>query len=171
MGIVHIQHILSKFYPRPCPSCSDRHSPGEECPVILEHRSQAPSPGSSHHLMEVLLRGAQTAAGGTCSGEAIRVLLSGLTHWGRVTHICGSKPNIIGSNNGLSSGHRQAIIWTKAGILLIWPLGTNFSEILLGIHTFSFRKMPLKRFSAKRQPCCLGLNVLTLHVLNYFEES
>ena len=40
---------------------------------------------------------------------------------------------IIGSDNGLSPGRRQAIIWTKAGILLIEPLGTNFSEILIEI--------------------------------------
>ena len=37
-----------------------------------------------------------------------------------------------------------AIIWTNAGILLIGPLGTNFNEILIGIQTFSFRKMHLK---------------------------
>ena len=37
---------------------------------------------------------------------------------------------IIGSDNGLSPGRRQAIIWTNTGILLIRPLGTNFSEIL-----------------------------------------
>ena len=43
----------------------------------------------------------------------------GLTHWGRVTHICVSKLTIIGSDNGLSPGRRQAIIWTNAGILLI----------------------------------------------------
>ena len=52
-----------------------------------------------------------------------------LTHWGRVTHICVVKLTIIGSDNGLSPGRRQAIIWTNAGILLIGPLGTNFSEI------------------------------------------
>ena len=46
---------------------------------------------------------------------------SRLTHWGRVTHICVSKLRIIGSDNGLSPGRRQAIIWTNAGILLIWP--------------------------------------------------
>ena len=57
----------------------------------------------------------------------------GLTHWGRVTHICVSKLNIIGSDNGLSPGRRQAIIWTNDGILLIAPLGTNFSEILIEI--------------------------------------
>ena len=67
-----------------------------------------------------------------------------LTHWGRVTHTCVSKQAIVGSDNGLSPGRRQAIIWTNAGILLIGPLGTNFSEILVGIQTFSFRKMHLK---------------------------
>ena len=56
-----------------------------------------------------------------------------LTHWGRVTHICVSDLTIIGSDNGLSPGRRQAIIRTNAGILLIRPLGTNFSEILIAI--------------------------------------
>ena len=83
-----------------------------------------------------------------------------ITHWGRVTHICVSKLIIIGSDNGLSPGRRQAIIWTNAGILLIWPLGTNFSEILIEIHAFSFKKMHLKMSSGKRRPFCLGLNVL-----------
>ena len=67
-----------------------------------------------------------------------------LTHWGRVTHICAGKLTNIGSDNGLSPGRRQTIIWTNAGILLIGPLGTNFSEILIVIHTFSFKKMHLK---------------------------
>ena len=84
-----------------------------------------------------------------------------LTHWGRVTHICVIKPIIIGSDNGLSPGRRQAIIWTNAGILLIGPLGTNFTEILIEIHTFSFKKMHLKMSSGKRRTFCLGLNVLT----------
>ena len=83
-----------------------------------------------------------------------------LTHWGRVTHICVSKPTTIGSDNGLSPGRRQAIIWTNAGILLIGPLGTNLSEILREIHTFSLKKMHLKMSSGKWRPFCLGLNVL-----------
>ena len=49
-----------------------------------------------------------------------------LTHWGRVTQLCVSELTIIGSNNGLSPGRRQAIIWTNAGILLIRTSGTNF---------------------------------------------
>ena len=51
-----------------------------------------------------------------------------LTHWGRVTHICVSKLTIIGSDNGLSPGRRQAIIWPNAGMLLSGAAGTNFSE-------------------------------------------
>ena len=83
-----------------------------------------------------------------------------LTHWDRETHICVSKLTIIGSDNGLSRGRRQAIIWTNAGILLIRPLGTNFNEMLVTILTFSFMKMGLKVSSAKWRPFCLGLNVL-----------
>ena len=71
----------------------------------------------------------------------------GLTHWGRVTHICVSKLTIIGSDNGLSPGRCQAIIWTNAGILLIGPLGTKFNEISIKIHTFHSRKCIWK--------CCL----------------
>ena len=79
-----------------------------------------------------------------------------LTHWGWVMHI-----SVIGSDNGLSPGRRQAIIWTKAGTSSIDPLGTKFSEILIEIHTFSFKKMHLKMLSAKLWPFCLGLIVLT----------
>ena len=71
-------------------------------------------------------------------------LVGKLTHWGRVTHICISNLTIIGSDNGLSPGRRQAIIWTNVGILLIGPLGTNFNEILIKIHTFSLKKINLK---------------------------
>ena len=83
-----------------------------------------------------------------------------LTHWGRVTHICVRKQAIVGSDNGLSPDRRQAIIWPNAGLLLIGPLGTNFSEILIEILTFSFKKIRLKVSSVKRRPFCLGLNVL-----------
>ena len=85
-----------------------------------------------------------------------------LTHWGRVLHICVSKLTTIGSDNGLAPGRRQAIIWTNAGILLIRPLGTNFSEISIDIQTFSFKKIHFKMSSGKWRPFCLGLNVLKL---------
>ena len=83
-------------------------------------------------------------------------------HWGRVTHICISKLPIISPDNGLSPSRRQAIIWTNAGILLTEPLGTSFSEILLEIHTFSFKKIHLKMSSGEWRPSCLGLSVLMI---------
>ena len=87
-----------------------------------------------------------------------------LTHWGRVTHICVGNLTIIGSDNGLSPDRRQAIIWNNAGISLIGPLWTNFSEIVIKIHTFSFKKMHLKMLSGKWQPSCLGINVLNQNI-------
>ena len=75
-------------------------------------------------------------------------------------HICVGKLTTIGSDNGLSPGRRQAIIWTNDGILLIGPLGTNFSEILIEILIISFNKMRFKVSCAKWRPFCLGLNVL-----------
>ena len=85
-----------------------------------------------------------------------------LTHWGRVTHICIGNLTIIVSDNGLSPGRRQAIIGNNDGILPIGLLGTNFSEILIEILTFSFKKIRLKVSSPKWRPFCLGFNVLRL---------
>ena len=82
-------------------------------------------------------------------------------------HICVSKLSIIGSDNGLSPGRRQAIIWTNAGILLIGTLGTNFSEILREIHSFSFKKMHLKMSSAGGRLFSLGLNELFTPHMKY----
>ena len=70
-----------------------------------------------------------------------------------MTQICVGKLTIIGSDNGLSPERRPAIILTNAGILLIGPLETNFSEILM-------KKIRLKMSSAKCWSFCVGLNVL-----------
>ena len=72
------------------------------------------------------------------------------TYWGQVTYICVSKFFIIDSN----------IVWTSAEILLIGPLGTNFSEILIEIHILLFKKMHLRVSSAKYCTLCLGHNML-----------
>ena len=77
-----------------------------------------------------------------------------------MTHICVSKLTIIGSDNGVSPGRRQAIIWTNAGILLIGPLGTNLNGMSIEIQAFSFKKIRLKMSSGECRPFCLGLNVL-----------
>ena len=84
-----------------------------------------------------------------------------LTRWGPETHICVSKLTTINSDNGLSPGRRQTIIWANAGILLIGPMGTNFSEIVIKIYAFSLKKMHCKMLSGKWWPYCLSLNVLS----------
>ena len=71
------------------------------------------------------------------------------------TYICASKL----TTNGLSDW-RQAIIWTNGGMLLIGPLGTNFSENLIKIHIFSSEKMQLKMSPGKWWPFYLDLSVL-----------
>ena len=53
-----------------------------------------------------------------------------------MTHICIRKLTIIGSDNGLSPGRCQAIIWTNAGILLIGRMGTKSNEILINVYSF-----------------------------------
>ena len=67
-----------------------------------------------------------------------------LTHWGRVTHIWVGNLTTIVSDNGLSPGRCQALIPTNAGIPLIEPLATNFNEILIEMHIFSFKENPLQ---------------------------
>ena len=95
-----------------------------------------------------------------CTPHPSLLLGDGLTHWGRVTHICVGKLTIIGSDNGLSPGRRQAIIWTNARLLSIGPLRTYFSENLIKIQQFSLTKIHVKMSSAKCRPTCLGINVL-----------
>ena len=81
-----------------------------------------------------------------------------LTHW--LTHIYGSKFSIIGSDNGLSPGWRQAIIGTNARKLLMWPLGTKFSEILIEIHILFFQKM----YSNLSPHSVNGINMIRLQI-------
>ena len=85
--------------------------------------------------------------------------LNVLTHWGGVTHICVIKLTIIDSDNGLVPGLPQAIIWTSAGILLIGLLVTNFSEMLIKMIIFSFKKNYLNFSSGNWQPFCLSFDV------------
>ena len=81
-------------------------------------------------------------------------------HWHYMASLGLCKLAIIGSDNGLSTGLRQTIIWTGAVILSIWTLGTKLSEMLIGIHMFSFKKSYLNMSSAKVRRLCLNINVL-----------
>ena len=83
----------------------------------------------------------------------------------RTSHMCVCVGNLIiiaSDNNGLSPSRHQAFIWTSAGILLLGRLETNSSEMLIAIHSFSFKNIHFKRSSAKWRPFCLGLNVLII---------
>ena len=104
-----------------------------------------------------------------CDGicQNIDLSHSSLSHWGRVTPICVMKLTILGSDNGLPPGRRQAITWINAGILLIEPIGTKFSEISIEIHIFSFKKLRLKMLSAQWRWFCPGLNVLRDFLLTF----
>ena len=69
-----------------------------------------------------------------------------LSSGSRVTHICVSNLVLIGSGHGLPAQ----------------LLGTNFSEIVIKIYTFSFTKKVLKMSLGNCRPFCLGLNVLMM---------
>ena len=72
-----------------------------------------------------------------------------------MTHICVINLTIIGSNNGLLLSRHQAIIRTNAGILLIEPLGINFNEILIEIHTFLIQE------KASENIVCVKVEILS----------
>ena len=77
-----------------------------------------------------------------------------------MAQICVFNLAINGSDNGLSPGQCQAVIWTNIGIPSIGELGANISEILIEIYTYSFKKMHLKMSYGIWRPFCLGLDVL-----------
>ena len=85
--------------------------------------------------------------------------LSALAHWDRVTHICANRLTIIGSDNDLSSGRGQSIIWTNNWISIIRTIETNYNEIVSEIRAFSFKKIYMKMSAIWRQ-FCLGLSLL-----------
>ena len=87
---------------------------------------------------------------------------STLIHWGRVAYIRVGKLTIIGSDNGLSPERHRAIIWTNAGTLLIGPLGTIFSEIVIEIQTFfsieenTFKNVVCEMLFISSRPQCVN---------------
>ena len=56
-------------------------------------------------------------------------------------------------------------------IMLIWPLGTNFGEILIEMHIFSFNKNNLKMPSGNWRPFCLGFKVFKYHIQKSHEKD
>ena len=104
----------------------------------------------------------------TCVSTAcIKYLIydSVLTHWGRVTHIYVGILTIVGSDNGLSPSRHQFIIWTNAGILLIGPLETNFSDFFyqhpyIFIQENVFENVTWKMEAILLRPQCVKENPL-----------
>ena len=84
----------------------------------------------------------------------------GLTN--RVTHICVSKINIIGSDNGLAPGGCQAVIWNNAGVSLNEPLRANFSEIFIifinfhSIKCIAFENVVCQTSAILSRPQCVN---------------
>ena len=83
-----------------------------------------------------------------------------LTHWGRVTHICVSRLPITGSDNGLSPGRRQAVIWTNWNIVnwtlrnkLQWKFNRN-SNIF--IHENAFESFVCEMAAILSRPQCVN---------------
>ena len=84
-----------------------------------------------------------------------------LTHWGRKMHICIDNLTINASENLLVTWLALSHYLNQCWNTINWTQGTNFSEIVIEIHTFSFKKTHLKMSSSKWSPFCLGLNVLS----------
>ena len=89
-----------------------------------------------------------------------------LTDWGWVTHICISKLNIIGSDNGSAPGRRQAIIWTNAGILLNGPMGTKLNRNLyIFIQEKAVENIVWKMAAIYSRPQCVNNKKVLLDIL------
>ena len=87
-----------------------------------------------------------------------------------VMHICITYLTIIASDSGLLLSQRQAIIWTSALILLIWPLRTNFSEKFnqssyIFIHENAFKYVVCEKAAILSQPQCV--NSCLSHILHH----
>ena len=79
-----------------------------------------------------------------------------LTHRGHVMHVSVNQ-TIFGSDNGSVPSHYLN------QCLLIGPLVTNVSEIVIKIHHFSLKKIRMKMSSAKWRPYCHGLTWCMSH--------
>ena len=93
----------------------------------------------------------------------LEILRNKETEWLHEFVVCKTKQKItshyyciIVSDNGLSPSRRQA----NAGILLIGPLRINFSEILIEIETFLFRKMHLRMSSILSRCQCVKYHIM-----------
>ena len=81
-----------------------------------------------------------------------------------MTRKCVGNLTTSGSDDGLSPDRRQAIIWTNAGILLIGPLWTSFSEIFdknsnIFIQEDAFESVVCEMAAILFRPQCVNLGL------------
>ena len=79
-----------------------------------------------------------------------------------MTHICISKLTTINSDNGLSPGRHQVIIWANARWNIVNSNFRNKLQWNLKRNSYIFTKKYIEKNTLKWRPLCLGLNVLTL---------
>ena len=73
-----------------------------------------------------------------------------------MTHICVGNLTIIGSDNGLSPGRRQAIIWTNAGLLSIGTFWKFNQNSYIFIHENAFESVVWKMSTILSRPQCVN---------------
>ena len=84
-----------------------------------------------------------------------------------IQQICVNNLTSVGSDNVLSPGRRQAIIWNNVGRFSNGPWETNFSEILI-INVYIFIQENAFKNAVRKLVCiCLGLNVIIQFVLSW----
>ena len=89
----------------------------------------------------------------------------GLTHWGQLMHICISKLDIIGSDNGLFPIQCQAIIWSNIVFVLIGPLNQWNNEDIF-IKENALEKVIYKMAAIWSQPQCVNSWVPCRHKMD-----
>ena len=113
-------------------------------------------------LGQIVLLGFPCACS-SISGALALSRWSDVAHWGRVTHVCVSELNTIGSGNGLSPERHQAIIWTSAGMLLIGPLRALNQSSNIFNHENALENVVCQMASILSRPQCVKKLELTHH--------
>ena len=95
-------------------------------------------------------------------------LTDALTHRGRAMHICVSKLTIIASDNGLSPGQCQAIIWNNAvNWILRNKLQWNFDENSdIFFQENALESVVRKMAAILSQPQCVNISVQNVKIHN-----
>ena len=81
-----------------------------------------------------------------------------------MTHACVSKLTIIGSDSGLSSGWRQAIIGNNAELFYLDPLEQTSIKFSIEIHTLSFSRKSIWKCRPENSGHFVNVNSYNLNI-------